>query len=433
MNVHTPSLGVLLLFRDRQRAEESLKAALVKRLGLTQEAGGEDERCYRGPLEEALACQVRARMVHDTFVVRCDLTLEGEGPIPAAWQRLTHQGEALLDLLSQHGAAPPWAITWFYHAVLPAGAPATTLSEVWGGWPLPLASTPVLEPTPYGWLGMLGESERMFAPQSACRERRLVLLVPQERRPRVERYFLQPLLQGWARIERHLHKALHHARLQKEVSQVLGQATLDLRAQMAAAVSTMDFAHIYRESRELEQVSISLMAFLHQKAHAEMVLQSLRVNLHDFTLALEEVKLTTPLYEKEKLLLKQCIDQLESDLEYARVITESTYAFQEMQRGIENNRLQRAGVMLSTAAALLAGITIFNSFLDIWALILDGSGWVLPPMWARMTIGLLAGVSLPLAAYWAIERRRRMMLLWSVLGGLSFVLAVLSTLWVNRS
>jgi hypothetical protein len=79
-----------------------------------------------------------------------------------------------------------------------------------------------------------------------------------------------------------------------------------------------------------------------------------------------------------------------------------------MQRGIENNRLQRASVMLGTAAALPAGITIFNSFLDIWALILEGSGWSLPPIELRMGIGALVGVSWPLATYWAIERRREM-------------------------
>jgi len=44
---------------------------------------------------------------------------------------------------------------------------------------------------------------------------------------------------------------------------------------------------------------------------------------------------------------------------------------------------------------------------------------------------LLAGVSWPLATYWAIERRRKMVILWVCLGVLSFVLALVSTLWVN--
>jgi len=137
------------------------------------------------------------------------------------------------------------------------------------------------------------------------------------------------------------------------------------------------------------------------------------------------------IYDDERSRLRRHAEQLESDLHYTETMLQSAYAFQEMQRGIENNRLQRASVMLGTAAALLAGITIFNSFLDIWSLTLEGSGWSLPPMGLRMGIGLLAGVSWPLATYWAIERRRNRVILWVCLGVLSFVLALVSTLWVN--
>jgi len=247
----------------------------------------------------------------------------------------------------------------------------------------------------------------------------------------VARVFLEPLTQGMTRIELYFQKALYHGRQQILVSQALGRATLSLRQSMTRAVSTLDFSNLYREFRELEDISRLLMTVLNQKAHAEMLLQSLRVNLQNFEEALEEVQFHPALYESERARLARQAEQLESDLRYAETMLQSAYAFQEMQRGIENNRLQRASVMLGTAAALLAGITIFNSFLDIWALILEGSGWSLPPMGLRMGIGLLAGVSWPLATYWAIERRRKMVILWVCLGVLSFVLALVSTLWVN--
>lgn len=423
---HSPSLSLLLLFRERQAATGNPEALLVKHLNLAQETDRQEERSYRGALEEAVTCQMRARLAHDTLVIRCDLTLAGEHSPAEGRERLTRHGEALLERLAENSAAAPWAVTWLYHAVLVSGQTPDSAPEWLSAFPAAL-----LDATPYGWFSVLRDGERQHRSGVGWWERRLLLLVPQERADKVAHYFLQPLTQGWARIERHLHKASHHARLQKEISPALGQEALRLRAQMAAAVSTTDFANLYRESRELEQVSVLLMAFLNQKAHAEMVLQSLRINLQDLTLALEEVKLDTPAYEKEKRRLSQCIEQLQSDLEYARVTTESTYAFQEMQRGIENNRLQRASVMLGTAAALLAGITIFNSFLDIWSLILQDSVWVLPPMGVRMALGLLAGVSLPLAIYWFIERRR-IVIFWGVLGLLSFALAVFSTLWVNR-
>lgn len=429
-----PGLSLLLLFRARHPAGEHPEAPLVKRLGLERESTQEAERSYRGALGDGTTCRVRAALAHDTHVVRCDLALDGVHPPAEAWERLTRHGEALLNACRDDGDLLTWGATWLYHAVLPPSLSPDAVPDFFDGLPLPAPgpSGPALEATPFGWLGWLGEGERPPKPPSTCRERRLLLAVPSERVEKVARYFLNPLTQGWTRIERHLHKAIHHARLQKEASQALGQAIVDLRAQMAAAVSKTDLAHPYRESQELERVSVLLMNFLNQKAHAEMVLQSLRVNLHDLGEALEEVRLVTPLYEREKQQLARQAEQLQSDLEYARVVTESTYAFQEMQRGIENNRLQRASLMLTTASALLAGFTIFNSFLDIWALILADSDWRLPPMGLRLVLGAVAGISLPIAAYMGIERRYRPLILWGGLFLLSVLLAVLSTIGVNR-
>lgn len=429
----TPGLSLLLLFRARQPRGERPETALVKHLGLQSENVSEAERDYHGVLEGGWNCHVRALLAHDTHVVRCDLTLDGSLPPAKAWEGLTQRGNSLLDSYAADSETSPWAATWLYQAILPPGLLPDALPDEFpalGAFQSP--STPAMDATPFGWLSLLGEGERRLKTQSACWERRLLLLVPAEREEKVRRSFLNPLTQGWARIERHLHKAAHHTRLQQEVSKALREEILRLREQLTIAASTMDFTDIYRESRELEQVSTALMTFLNQKAHSEMVLQSLRINLHDLNIALEEVELDTLLYEREKGRLMQSIKQLQSDLDYARVTTESTYAFQEMQRSIENNRLQRASLMLATASALLAGIAIFNSFLDIWTLILTNSAWNLPPIGLRMALGLLAGVSLPAAAYMLIERRYRALVLWGCLAILSVVLAALSTIWINR-
>lgn len=431
--LQTPGLSLLFLFRARQPMREHPETPLVKHLGLEPESVSGAERGYHGVLEGELKCRLRALLAHDTHVVRCDLTLEHTLPPAEAWEELTRRGNTLLNLYAAGGEMLPWAATWLYHAFLPAKTVPEDVPDVFANLGTSQSpSGPALEATPYGWLALLGMSERSLTSEAVCRERRLLLLVPAERAEKVRRYFLDPLTQGWARIERHLHKAAHHARLQQEIGQALREEILRLREQMSIAASTMDFADIYRESRELEQVSTALMTFLNQKAHAEMVLQSLRINLQDLTIALEEVKLTTPLYEQEKERLTRHIEQLQSDLDYARVTTESTYAFQEMQRGIENNRLQRASLMLASASALLAGVAIFNSFLDIWALILADSAWHLPPIGLRMALGLLAGISLPASAYMLIERRYRALVLWGCLAILSVVMAVLSTIWVNQ-
>jgi hypothetical protein len=426
-----PSLTVWCFFSARHLSGERPEQPLVEALGLTPEEDGAETRRYRGRREEGNV-HLSASLRHDTLLVRLALDLEGEQPA-SAWARLRRVWEKASARPGGEGAAP-WALTCLYHALLPRGVMPAADPQRFADLPfaLPSEGLNALEATPYGWFACLGQPARGDGAGEGCHERTLLLLTPQERAEKVRHYFLDPLTQGLARIELHLQKALYHAGQQPLASQALAQATLRLRQSMTQAVSTLDFAHLYREFRELEEVSSLLMTFLNQKAHAEMLLHSLRINLQDLAEALDEVQFHPPSYEgKQKHLARQA-EQLQSDLRYAEVVLQSAYAFQEMQRGIENNRLQRASLMLGTAAALLAGITIFNSFLDIWALILEGSGWLLPPMWARMAIGLLAGVSLPLAAYWAIERRR-MMIAWSVLGGLSFVLAILSTLWVNRS
>lgn len=433
IGLQPPCLSLLLLLRVRQSMREHPESLLVKHLGLEQGNSPVEGRGYCGLLEDGLTCCVRAMLAHDVHVVRCDLRLDGNCSPIETKELLIRRGEELLSFYASSETLL-WGTTWLYHIVLPSGLSLDAFPDVFPGLSLlpSSPSRPVLEATPYGWLCLLREGEHPLTPNSICWQRQLLLIVPADRIEKVTRHFLEPLTQGWVRIERHLHKALHHARLQTEISRALGEATLSLHSRMTVAASTMDFANIYHESQELEQVSVALMTFLYQKAHAEMVLQSLCINLHDFNLALDEVKLTTPLYEKEKQRLMQCIEQLKSDLEYARVITESTYAFQEMQRGIENNRLQRAGLMLTTASALLAGFTIFNSFLDIWTLVLADSAWRLPPMGLRMALGALAGISLPMTAYLLIERRYQRLFLWGILSVISVLLAVLSTIWFNQ-
>jgi len=424
-----PSLTVYLFFLERHLTDKETERGLVNDLGLTLTAESEDGRHYEGRIGEDIAVRLRTHRAHDTLVIRLDLTLGGEHPV-ADWARLSQVwAEAAARWKGKADGDSPWAWTLLYHGVLPRGVKPPTL-------PLPL-NLPSdwatrLEATPYGWLTVLERGDQPLPSGASQRVHRYLLLIPAERAEKVKQVFLEPLTQGAGRIELYYQKALYHALQQSLASEALGHATLALHQSMSQAVSTLDFSDLYREFRELEEISKLLMTVLNQKAHAEMLLQSLRVNQRNFEEALEEMQFYPEIYKNERSRLTRHADQLESDLHYTETMLQSAYAFQEMQRGIENNRLQRASVMLGTAAALLAGITIFNSFLDIWSLTLEGSGWSLPPMGLRMGIGLLAGISWPLATYWAIERRRKMVILWACLGVLSFVLALVSTLWVNR-
>jgi hypothetical protein len=424
----SPSLTVYLFFLERHLTNQSAERGLVNALRLTLTKGSNDGRCYEGRIGEDLAARLRTRQAHDTLVIRLDLTLSGEHPV-SDWARLRQVWEETFARQDGEASTPSlWGVTWLYHALLLRGVTPQALPP-----PLELSSdwATHLEATPYGWLSVLERDNQALPSGASRRVNRYLLLIPAERAEKVMRIFLEPLTCGMARIELYYQKAIYHALQQPLAGQALGRATLVLRQSMSQAVSTLDFDNLYHEFRELEEISKLLMTVLNQKAHAEMLLQSLRVNQRNFEEALEEMQFHPALYESERSRLTRHAEQLESDLHYAETMLQSAYAFQEMQRGIENNRLQRASVMLGTAAALLAGITIFNSFLDIWSLTLEGSGWSLPPMGLRMGIGLLAGVSWPLATYWAIERRRNRVILWVCLGVLSFVLALVSTLWVN--
>jgi uncharacterized protein (DUF849 family) len=146
---------------------------------------------------------------------------------------------------------------------------------------------------------------------------------------------------------------------------------------------------------------------------------------------LQRVHLQTPLYDKEDEILERAVQQLESDLRNAQVVVESTTVFQDIQRGVESSRLERASFLMGASAGLLAGIFTFNSFLDIWSLALEGSGLLLPPVWVRILLGIIAGVSLPLAATWIVARRKRPAALAIILGFSSILLAVVTTYIAN--
>jgi hypothetical protein len=200
---------------------------------------------------------------------------------------------------------------------------------------------------------------------------------------------------------------------------------------MRISMSTTDFSRLHREQLELEAISRQLMRFQTQRAFAEVLLNSLKVNTRSFEEHLERVKLDSPSYDLEREILHRSIDQLETDLESARTVAESTYAFQELQRGVEASRFERASYLIGSTAGLLAGIAIFNSFLDIWSLALEGSELGLPPAWLRILLGLVAGVSWPLAAYGLVERSRRTAFLWIAIGLGTVIAAFLSTIVVN--
>ena len=106
--------------------------------------------------------------------------------------------------------------------------------------------------------------------------------------------------------------------------------------------------------------------------------------------------------------------------------------FQDIQRSAESSRFERASYLLGGTAALLAGISLFNSLLDIWSLSLENSGWLLPASWLRILLALAASAAIPLAATWFIARKKAAAWLALLVSLAALAGMLLSTILVNR-
>jgi hypothetical protein len=439
--LHDPAISVLYLFSVEAlplRGADALCGPweALGQLILEREVDEPACRRYMGHAKDGTPCQLAWSLAHDTHLVRLTLSQPGAGT-PAAWAELRGLHDKLIAEVSKRPGQPrPWGVTYLYHAILPPGV-QTAEAEACVTDPSGLALDPdnagLADATPYGWLwGVLeGEKPVIAEDGAACWQRTLALLTPQERAERTLTFFLAPLTQGFARIELYLHKGRHHAQQHEAIRGTLERSGAELQDGMLVALRTADFNQLLREQLELEEISQRLMRFLAQKTQAEILLNSLRANLQALTEHLERVRLEAHVYSGQAAYLTRHIEQLESDLSNARVVSESTYAFQDIHRQVGTSRLERASVLLGGAAAVLAGVAIFNSFLDIWNLAVEGSGLARPSPWLRAVLGAVAAIAWPLGAYWAVERRKTRAALAFVVGVLAVALAVISTWLVN--
>jgi hypothetical protein len=429
--IHSPSISIQLLFNiDRSAPRSRIHLGLPEQLALTQQIEQPEFAFYQGLLEEEIHTDLAWCLAHDTHLLRLRFILPGVQP-PDSWTRLESLMQRTLNSAWRRLENPlPWGASCLYLASLPAkSAKGVSLLH----FP-PLeqeAQEPNPDPTPYGWLWLLAEKEQRFGVERAVWARSQAMLVPEERFEKVHDYFLQPVTQGLARIELYLQKGKHHARQQQLARERLERARQLLQDNMSQALTTSDFGQLDQEQKEVGQISKYLMRFLTQVATMEVLLNSLKTNRQALHEHLERVKLDSTLYRKEEQVLERHIEQLSTDLHNARTVLDSTYAFQDIQRGVETTRLERASFMMGAAAALLAGVAIFNSFLDIWNLALEGSGLLRPPSWLRILLGFTAGVSLPLTAAWFVEKRTRRAVISVSVGVLSVAAAVLATVLVN--
>ncbi len=393
----------------------------------------EGQRCA-GQTPDGATCQVDWTLAHDTHLLRVTLRLPGEQP-PSAWTRLRHSLDEWVGQVQVSAQALPWAATYLAHGIVRGGTQAAAAALVADASGLGLEPADVVraEASPYGWLWVRGQSwVQRPGTQEAHWQRELILLTPQDRAQPARALFLEPVNQGLARIELYLHKSAHHARQHEAVRTALEGATSALQGQMLATLHSGDLERPHERSAELDRVAHRLMRFQVQRAQTEVLLNSLRNNLEALNQHLDRVKLETAHYSQQAAQLARQAEQLESDLRNARIVSESTYVFQDIQRAAEATRLERSTYLMGAAAALLAAVAIFNSFVDIWNIVMEGSGLSMPAPWLKALLGALAGVGWPLGAYWAIGRRWGRAAVALGVGFAAMALAVAATVWVNR-
>lgn len=370
---------------------------------------------------------------HDAFLLRPSICWPEARAFPG-WRALRAALEAEIAKIVQPGLPRPWAISFLYHAYAPDGITIENVQACFeqlieAGLKAERGTTGY--PTPFGWF-LPGEAGEIEISGISVWQRTLALITPAGRAEKVNLAFVEPLTQGFSRIELYLHKAQHHARQHELVRTELDRTRLSLQEGMLSALKSVDLRQIHQEKSELDAIARQLTRFLAQKAQTEILLNSLCSNRQACADHLQRVKLETPCYADQLEALDRRIRQMEADLENARVIAESAYAFQDIQRSRESAQIERASMLLGSAAAVLAGAAIFNNFLDIWNLAMEGSGLNVPHPLIKVALGLATAFSLPLGALAAVRRRTKAAAVWFALGILAILMAVLSTIWVNR-
>ena len=438
MTLSDQTLSALLFYSENSLPHERAwypDARLAHVLSLSQEGEKPDESRYRGRLDREFDVSVTGTMAHDTFMVRLCLAISGQ-ETEARWEQLKHAQDKILgNFLGSETNAIPWAISMLYSATVPVTSGRSQLTTLHQelvstyGEPGGMAEP---DSTPYGWLWRVADDTRSFRHDKETWCRDLLLLVPNDRAVWVLDNFVDPFQHGFSRIELHLQKCKHHAHQHESIRLQLNEAIRTLQQEMVKHLGAMDFGRLHEKPQGLERIAWHLMRFLAQKAAVEILLNSLRNNYAAYSEHLAIAQLETPIYAVEGERVLRRIEQMESDLRNANVIQESTYAFQDLQRSAEAGRFERASYLLGGTAAFLAGISLFNSFLEVWSLAIENSGWVVPVGWLRIVLSLSASVSIPVAVAFVIARKKVPAII-SILVSLAVIAAmILGTVLVNR-
>ncbi|MDM8526996.1 hypothetical protein QUF58_02185 [Anaerolineales bacterium HSG24] len=432
------------------------------KLNLSSQQG--EQGHYTGQAEGAVPAELRGTLAHDMHIIRLRLYRTGEQP-PKVWGELYWLLKQIIDqvwsasvtsgasgasrasgalgaseISDNQPAHPPRAITFLYQATIPNRSEPRNRQQ-WVTAPEGLNLTEQQagqdDLTQFGWLWWKEEGKINLPTGQAVPHNTLAMLTPKERATWADEQFLQPLEQGFSRIALYLHKAEHHGRQYQAVGKDLNESRPALRQTTREAMRTTDDDQIFLERRELENMAKGLKLLLADIDSADNLRESLERNLHSFNDHVSRVGLDNDIYTKRSRQLQRQLEAIEKDLHYAATTRQNVQAILELQREVVNMRLDHANFLLGIALAVLAIVSVFNSFIDVWSLAVDGHPTLtLPPPEIRLPIAGLAGLSayillvgygLPIRRYREVDDQHRLQFLLTALA--MFVVSIGLAWW----
>lgn len=438
IQLHDPAITLLLFFaagaNPAQEAQTLCDQWQHAKLALNPQASAYDHHHhYSGYSTNGSTCELTCHLLYDTHILRLTCTRLGE-QTSREWQAQ----EALLqeitnECIQDTPSACPWGMTWLYHAVVPAQTSQNQLKQEIASALNSSIGQIRLENSKYGWLTLLNEERKaanIDAPsQRTYLKRRLAFLTTETRVQQVYEAFLRPMTAGFASIELYLHKGTHHLHQYNVLHQTMERTRKEIEQQTLQTLNGFDKSHQSQE--KLDEIAKRLMEFLAYKGQAELLLNSLRSNREALEEKLTHARLISPssseatgspLYLNQLAIFQRGMEQIESNLQYATTTQEMATTIKELQRSVASAHQERINYLFSMIAALLTGITIFNSFLDIWSLLFEGTDVKLPAPHIRLILSFSATITSLLAIFFLIKQKTG----WSWLFLILFVLICLS-------
>ncbi|MDM8519785.1 hypothetical protein QUF64_07040 [Anaerolineales bacterium HSG6] len=342
---------------------------------------------------------------------------------PLRWKVLRNDIDKKWEDVIKNSYPSPFSITYLYHHVVPGYSVRSDMLEY-----AKKSLTDMNEAAIYkqarsiagGVAWQLAEK-----PIHTSRTRKLVILT--KKTSELE-YVSKELLKrldsgsyGWGRVELYLYNAQRYISRYHKIATKLTGAVQGLESSIrqlgindpdTSGKSKADLA-IYEKA--LKNTENKLTSLIYYKLKADTFFYGARdASLNTVELKLNSIGLDkakesdvegdtglTKLYADDLQILKHQIKQIEFDLKYAETVRQGAQPIRELWRQRQSERLEetsfrleQANFLLGIAVSVLAGVSIFNSVLDIWNLALVGTSFetIQPHPLIRMLWGGIASV-----------------------------------------